>query len=188
MPIFGGRLGSRADELQHLLQAADNGHDEVAYIFYILMVEYNNSMVEVEEALVHVDKFITSSLADQTIQKWICSVRCDDVLMLLRYEDLGWERQFFADVHDLPQCHIPRCQMLIFKKAWQNKRWMTSCTSAQIQLKCWIFYTNYICHFGSCTFVIFLKKCVNLFSKQEKRIYIDVPGSIGEYIKDLATC
>jgi hypothetical protein len=69
MPIFGDRLGSRADELQHLLQAADNGHDEVAYIFYILMVEYNNSMVEVEEALVHVDKFITSSLADQTIRK-----------------------------------------------------------------------------------------------------------------------
>jgi hypothetical protein len=90
MPIFGGRLGSRADELQHLLQAADNGHDEVAYIFYILMVEYNNSMVEVKEALVHVDKFITSSLADQTIRKWICS--CDDVLMLLRYEDLGWGR------------------------------------------------------------------------------------------------
>jgi hypothetical protein len=31
------------------------------------MVDYNNSLVEVEEALVHMDKFITSSLADLTI-------------------------------------------------------------------------------------------------------------------------
>jgi hypothetical protein len=45
----------------------DNGHDEAAYIFSILTIEYNNSPVEVEEALVHVGKFITPSLADQTI-------------------------------------------------------------------------------------------------------------------------
>jgi hypothetical protein len=32
-------------------------------MFGILMIEYNNSQVEVEEALVHLDKFIMSSLA-----------------------------------------------------------------------------------------------------------------------------
>jgi hypothetical protein len=57
-------LGSRAEGLQHILQAADNGHAEVAYIFAILTIEYNNSLMEVEEALVHMDKFITPSLAD----------------------------------------------------------------------------------------------------------------------------
>jgi hypothetical protein len=31
------------------------------------MIEYNNSPVEVKEALVHVDKFTTSSLADRMI-------------------------------------------------------------------------------------------------------------------------
>jgi hypothetical protein len=36
-------------------------------MFGILMVEYNNSPVEVEEALIHVDKFITPSLADPAI-------------------------------------------------------------------------------------------------------------------------
>jgi hypothetical protein len=46
----------------------DSGHDEVAYKFDILTVEYNNSAVEVEEALVHVDKFITLSLADSMIR------------------------------------------------------------------------------------------------------------------------
>jgi metal-responsive CopG/Arc/MetJ family transcriptional regulator len=60
-------LGSRADGLQHMLQEVDNRHDEAAYMFGILTVEYNNSMVEVEEALVHLDKFITLSLADLTI-------------------------------------------------------------------------------------------------------------------------
>jgi hypothetical protein len=38
-------------------------------MFGILTVEYNNSPVEVEEALVHMDKFITLSLADTTIQR-----------------------------------------------------------------------------------------------------------------------
>jgi hypothetical protein len=60
-------LGSRAKELQHILQAIDNRHDDVAYIFGIIMIEYNNSPVEVEEALVHVEKFIMPSLANQTI-------------------------------------------------------------------------------------------------------------------------
>jgi hypothetical protein len=50
-----------------MLQAADNGHDEAMYMLGILTVEYNNSVVEVEEALVHMDKFITLSLADRTI-------------------------------------------------------------------------------------------------------------------------
>jgi hypothetical protein len=60
-------LGSRAEGLQFILNVADNGHDEAAYIFGILRIEYNNSSVEVEEALVHVDKFITPSLANRTI-------------------------------------------------------------------------------------------------------------------------
>jgi hypothetical protein len=50
-----------------MLQAVDIGHDEATYMFGLLTVEYNNSPVEVEEALLHVDKFITSSLADPTI-------------------------------------------------------------------------------------------------------------------------
>jgi hypothetical protein len=50
-----------------MLQAADNGHDEAAYMFGLLMIEYNNPLVEVEEALVHMDKFITLSLADPAI-------------------------------------------------------------------------------------------------------------------------
>jgi hypothetical protein len=47
--------------------APGSGHDEVVYMFGILTVKYNNSEVEVEEALVHVDKFITLSLANPTI-------------------------------------------------------------------------------------------------------------------------
>jgi hypothetical protein len=50
-----------------MLQAADIGHDEAAYVLGNLMVENNNSSVEVEEALVHVDKFITPSLSDPVI-------------------------------------------------------------------------------------------------------------------------
>jgi hypothetical protein len=68
-------LGSIADELQHILQAVDIGHNKAAYMFGILTIEYNNSPVEVEEALVHLDKFMTPLLADPTIQKWIRSVR-----------------------------------------------------------------------------------------------------------------
>jgi hypothetical protein len=68
-------LGSIADELQHILQAVDIEHNKAAYMFGILTIEYNNSPVEVEEALVHLDKFMTSLLADPTIQKWIRSVR-----------------------------------------------------------------------------------------------------------------
>jgi hypothetical protein len=60
-------LGSRADGLKHRLQAADNRHDEAAYVFGILMIKYNNLSVEIEEALVHLDKFMTSSLTDMTI-------------------------------------------------------------------------------------------------------------------------
>jgi hypothetical protein len=50
-----------------MLQAVDRRHDEAAYVFGILTVEYNNSSVEVEEALVHADKFIRPSLADPAI-------------------------------------------------------------------------------------------------------------------------
>jgi hypothetical protein len=120
-------LGSRAEGHQHILHTADNGHDEAMYIFGILTTEYNNSPVEVKEALVHIDKFITPSLADRTIQKWIRSMLWKVVLTLLRYEELGWGRRFFADVQDLPQCHTLGCQMPIFRNAWQNERWMTSC-------------------------------------------------------------
>jgi hypothetical protein len=59
-------------------------------MFGILTVEYNNSAVEVEESLVHMDKFITLSLAVPTIRWWIRSVRYNAVLMLIRYENLGW--------------------------------------------------------------------------------------------------
>jgi hypothetical protein len=45
----------------------DKGHDEAAYVFGILTVEYINSPVEVEEALVPMDKFIVPSLADLVI-------------------------------------------------------------------------------------------------------------------------
>jgi hypothetical protein len=82
-------LGSRAEVLQHILQGVDNGHDEAVYIFAILMIVYNNSLVEVEEAMLHVDKFITSSLSDRTIREWICLMRWKTVVMLLRYEELG---------------------------------------------------------------------------------------------------
>jgi hypothetical protein len=60
-------LGSRAEGLQHMLQATDIRHVEAAYMFGILTVEYNNSVVEVKDALVHMDKFITLSLADPMI-------------------------------------------------------------------------------------------------------------------------
>jgi hypothetical protein len=53
--------------LQHILQATNNEHDEVAYIFGILMIEYNNSPVEVEEALLHIVKFSTPPLSDWMI-------------------------------------------------------------------------------------------------------------------------
>jgi hypothetical protein len=62
----------------------------MAYMFGILTVKYNNLAVEVKEALLHVDKFIMLSLADLTIQRWIHSMRYDAVLMLIRYENLGW--------------------------------------------------------------------------------------------------
>jgi hypothetical protein len=67
-----------------MFQAADNRHDEATYKFGILTVKYNNSQVEVEETLVHMDKFITPSLADPTIRWWIHSVCYDVVLTLIR--------------------------------------------------------------------------------------------------------
>jgi hypothetical protein len=73
-----------------MLQAADSEHDEAAYMFGIPMVEYNNSPVEVDEAMVHVDKFITLSLADPTIRRWIHLVHYNAFLTLIRYENFGW--------------------------------------------------------------------------------------------------
>jgi hypothetical protein len=73
----------------------------VAYIFGILTIEYNNLPVEVEEAQLHVDKFSTPPLSDQTIREWIHSVHWKTVIMLKRYEKLGWGRRFFA-MQDLP--------------------------------------------------------------------------------------
>jgi hypothetical protein len=116
-----------------MLHATDNGHDDAAYMFGILTVMYNNSAVEVEEDLVHVDKFITLSLADPMIRWWICSVRCDAVLTLIRYENLGWGRWFFHPMQDPPQCHTSRCQTLIYRNAWKSERWMTLCSRT-----CWL--------------------------------------------------
>jgi hypothetical protein len=125
-------LGLRVEGLQHMLEAVDSGHDEATYMFSILTVEYNNSAVEVEEALVHMDKFIMLSLADPMIQRWICSVRHDAILTLIRYENLGWGRQFFHLVQDLPQCHTLGCQVLIYRNTWKSERWKTSCNRT-----CW---------------------------------------------------
>jgi hypothetical protein len=58
-------------------------------VFGILTIENNNSPVEVEEALVHVDKFITPFLSDPVIRRWICSVCYDAALTIRRYEELG---------------------------------------------------------------------------------------------------
>jgi hypothetical protein len=99
--------------LQHILQTGDNGHDEAAYIFGILMIEYNNLLVEVKKALLHVDKFSMPSLSDRMNQEWICSVRWKTFIALKRYQELGWGHQFFVDMQDLPQCHTPGCQALI---------------------------------------------------------------------------
>jgi hypothetical protein len=73
-----------------MLQVADSGHDEAAHMFGILTVEYNNTTVKVEKAMVHVDTFMMLSLADPMIQWWIHSVLYDAVLTLIRYENLGW--------------------------------------------------------------------------------------------------
>jgi hypothetical protein len=62
------------------------------------MIEYNNLSVEVEEALLHVDKFSMPSLSDQMNQEWICSMRWKTVIALKRYQKLGWGRRFFIDV------------------------------------------------------------------------------------------
>jgi hypothetical protein len=67
----------------------DNGHDEAAYIFGILTIEYNNPLVEVEKALLHIDMFSTPPLSDRTIREWIHLVRWKIVIMLKRYEELG---------------------------------------------------------------------------------------------------
>jgi hypothetical protein len=113
-----------------MLQVVEKGHDQVAYVFGILMVEYINLLVEVKKALVHMDKFITPSLADPMIRRWNHSVHYDVVLTLIRYEELGWGCQFFHLVQDLPQCMSPGCQALIYQNAWKSERWMTSCSRA----------------------------------------------------------
>jgi hypothetical protein len=91
------------------------------------MIEYNNSPVEVEEALLHVDKFSMPPLSDWMIQEWIRSVHWKTIITLKRYEELGWGRRFFV-VQYLPQYHTPGCQELIFRNAWEHERWMTSCS------------------------------------------------------------
>jgi hypothetical protein len=101
-------------------------------VFGILTVEYNNSPVEVEEALVHVDKFITPSLTDSKIRRWIYLACYNVVLTLIRYEELCWGHQFFHPVQDLPQCLSLECQALIYRNEWKSERWMTSCSQT-----CW---------------------------------------------------
>jgi hypothetical protein len=76
--------------LQHILQAADSRHNEATYIFGILTIEYNNSPVEVNEALLHIDKFSTPPLSDWTIQEWNRSVCWKTIIMLKKYEEFGW--------------------------------------------------------------------------------------------------
>jgi hypothetical protein len=115
-----------------MLQATDRGHDEGAYMFGILMVEYNKSPVDVEEAIVHVDKFITPSVADSVIRRLIRLVRYDPILTLIRYEELRWGHEFFHPVQDLPQCLSPGCQALIYWNTWKSERWITSCSRT-----CW---------------------------------------------------
>jgi hypothetical protein len=121
-------LGSRAEGLQHMLQTTDNRHDEAAYMLGLLTVEYNNSAVEFEEALVHMDKFIMLPLADPTIGRWFHSVCYDAVHTLIRYENLGWGHPFFHPVQDLPQYHTLGCHVLIYRNAWKSERWMTLCS------------------------------------------------------------
>jgi hypothetical protein len=116
-----------------MIQAADIRHDEAAYMFGILAVEYNNSVVEVMEALVDMTIFITLSLADPTVRWWIRLVHYDALHMLIRYENLGWGRWFFNPVQDHPQCHTSGCQALIYRNTWKSERWMTSCS----QTCCW---------------------------------------------------
>jgi hypothetical protein len=77
-----------------MLQAADIGYDEAVYVFGILTVENNNLLAEIEETLVHMGKFITPSLSDPMIRRWIRLVHYDAVLTLRRYEELGWGRFF----------------------------------------------------------------------------------------------
>jgi hypothetical protein len=93
MPIFDGRrsflrIGFESGGAP--THALGSRHDEAAYMFGILTVKYNNSAVEVKEALVHVDKFITLFRADLTIRRWIRSVCYDAIFTLIRYENLGW--------------------------------------------------------------------------------------------------
>jgi hypothetical protein len=110
MPGFGGRMSftnwvqERRGSNTYYRQRTTN--TTMVYIFGILTIEYNNSPVEVEEALVHMDKFITPSLADRTIQKWIHSVHWKVVLTLLRFEELGW------GVGSLPTCRTSHSAIL----------------------------------------------------------------------------
>jgi hypothetical protein len=113
--------------LQHILQAANNKHDEAVYIFGILTIEHNNSSVEVVEAQLHIDKFNTLPLSDRTSREWICLVSWKTVMTLKRHEELSQGRRFFAK-QDLPQCHTLGCQALIFRNTWEHERWMTSCS------------------------------------------------------------
>jgi hypothetical protein len=126
--VVGGVLQFGFESEGAQTHAPGSGHNEATYMFGLLMVEYNNSPVKVEGALIHVDKFITLSLANPMIQMWICSVRYDVVLTLIRYENLGWGRRFFHPVQDLPRCHTLRCQALIYRNRWKSERWMTSCS------------------------------------------------------------
>jgi hypothetical protein len=65
----------------------DKRHTTVGYIFGFLMIEHNTdaSPEAVEQVLEALDKFSRSSIADQMIRNWICSVHEDDVLTVRRY-------------------------------------------------------------------------------------------------------
>jgi hypothetical protein len=96
--MVGGVLKIRFESGGAPTHAPGSRHDEAAYMFGILTLEYNNSAVDVKEALVHMDKFIKLFLANLMIRWWIHSFCYDAVHMLIRYENLGWGRQFFLPV------------------------------------------------------------------------------------------
>jgi hypothetical protein len=69
-----------------MLQAANNGHDEAAYMFGLMTVEYNNSLVEVEEALVHVDQFIMPVYASRP-SRYVSVINDNHLVSLMNFNE-----------------------------------------------------------------------------------------------------
>jgi hypothetical protein len=77
------------------------------------MIEYKNSPVEVEEALLHIIKYSMSPLSDRMIREWIRSVHWKNVIMLKRYEELDWGCRFFCRVGPptMPYSGVPSADL-----------------------------------------------------------------------------